>query len=55
VKVTCDTADVPTEIDGDPGPALPVEIRVIPQAVRVMVPQGAKPAGIRKQILRALR
>jgi len=54
-KISCDTADMPTEIDGDPGPALPVEIKVIPQAVRVIVPQGAKPAGIRKQILRALR
>ena len=28
---------------------------VIPKAVRVMVPEGAKPAGIRAQILRALR
>ncbi|MGA2679352.1 MAG: diacylglycerol kinase family protein [Sedimentisphaerales bacterium] len=44
-----------TEIDGDPGPAVPVQITIIPKAVRVMVPEGAKPAGIRAQILRALR
>jgi diacylglycerol kinase (ATP) len=46
---------LPTEVDGDPGPAVPVEITVIPKAVRVMVPEGAKPAGIRAQILRALK
>ncbi len=44
-----------TEIDGDPGPAVPVQITIIPKAVRVMVPEGAKPAGIRAQILRALK
>jgi diacylglycerol kinase family enzyme len=44
-----------TEIDGDPGPAVPVRITIIPKAVRVMVPEGAKPAGIRAQILRALK
>jgi len=44
-----------TEIDGNPGPAVPVQITIIPKAVRVMVPEGAKPAGIRAQILRALR
>jgi diacylglycerol kinase (ATP) len=43
-----------TEIDGDPGPALPVQINVIPQAVNVIVPVGAKPAGIRTRIKRAL-
>jgi diacylglycerol kinase family enzyme len=46
---------LPTEVDGDPGPAMPVKITVIPKAVRLMVPEGAKPAGIRAQILRALR
>jgi len=44
-----------TEVDGDPGPAVPVRITIIPKAVRVMVPEGAKPAGIRAQILRALK
>ncbi|MBN2020324.1 MAG: diacylglycerol kinase family lipid kinase [Sedimentisphaerales bacterium] len=55
IMVTCDNPDLPTEIDGDPGPSVPVEINVIPKAVRVMVLEGAKPAGIRAQIFRALR
>jgi hypothetical protein len=33
---------------------LPVRIEVIPQAVNVMVPEGAKPAGIRTRIIRAI-
>jgi len=55
ITVTSDNPDLSTEIDGDPGPAVPVKINVIPKAVRLMVPEGAKPAGIRAQILRALR
>ncbi len=55
ITVTSDNTDLPTEIDGDPGPAVPVKITIIPSAVRLMVPEGAKPAGIRAQILRALR
>jgi len=55
VTVTSDNTDLPTEIDGDPGPAVPVHIKILPAAVRVMVPQDAKPAGIRTQIFRALR
>jgi len=52
--VSSETAHIETEIDGDPGPDLPMEITVIPQAVNVMVPEGAKPAGIRTRIIRAL-
>lgn len=48
-------SSIDTEIDGDPGPALPVRIKVIPQAVNCIVPEGAKPAGIRTKIIRALR
>jgi diacylglycerol kinase (ATP) len=55
ILVNSTNAKLPTEVDGDPGPAVPVEITVIPKAVRVMVPEGAKPAGIRAQILRALK
>ena len=54
VLVSSTTEGIETEIDGDPGPDLPVEIKVIPQAVKVIVPQGAKPAGIRTRIIRAL-
>lgn len=55
IVVSSQSLDIVTEIDGDPGPALPVRIKVIPQAVNVMVPEGAKPAGMRTRILRALR
>jgi YegS/Rv2252/BmrU family lipid kinase len=55
ITVSSDSAGVKTEIDGDPGPAPPVEIEVIPHAVNCVVPEGAKPAGIRTKIIRALR
>jgi YegS/Rv2252/BmrU family lipid kinase len=54
ISVSSKTDYIATEIDGDPGPALPVQIEVIPQAVKVMVPEGAKPAGIRTRIIRAI-
>ena len=54
ISVSSDATNIETEIDGDPGPALPIQIKVIPQAVNVMVPEGAKPAGIRTRIVRAL-
>jgi YegS/Rv2252/BmrU family lipid kinase len=54
ISVSSQTTNIETEIDGDPGPALPIQIKVIPQAVNVIVPEGARPAGIRKRIIRAL-
>ena len=54
IAVSSQIRDIQTEIDGDPGPALPIQIKVIPQAVNVMVPEGAKPAGIRTRIIRAI-
>jgi len=54
ITVSSDFSGIETEIDGDPGPALPVEIKVIPQAVNCLVPEGAKPAGIRTRFIRAL-
>ena len=54
ILVSSETDSVMTEIDGDPGPALPVQIKVIPQAVNCIVPEGAKPAGIRTRIIRAI-
>jgi diacylglycerol kinase (ATP) len=54
ISVSSNSNRIKTEIDGDPGPALPVQINVIPQAVNVMVPVGAKPAGIRTRIRRAI-
>jgi len=54
INVTSDVDRISTEIDGDPGPALPVRINVIPHAVSCIVPEGAKPAGIRTRIIRAI-
>jgi len=54
ITVSSEVSDIETEIDGDPGPGLPIQIKVIPQAINVMVPEGAKPAGIRTRIVRAL-
>lgn len=55
VKVSSDSNSVLSEIDGDPGPQLPVEINIIPHAVNVIVPEGVKPAGIRTRLIRMLR
>jgi len=55
-KVTVSAAnhEMKSQLDGDPGPALPVSIRVIPQAVKCLLPKNAKPAGIRTRIIRAI-
>ena len=54
INVSSNINTIRTEIDGDPGPALPVKINVIPHAVNCIVPEGAKPAGIRTRIIRAI-
>jgi diacylglycerol kinase (ATP) len=54
ITVSSEIGGIKTEIDGDPGPDLPVQIKVIPQAVNCIVPEGAKPAGIRARIIRAI-
>ena len=54
ITVCSRSHNIETEIDGDPGPELPVHIEVIPQAVNCLVPKGAKPAGIRTRIIRAI-
>jgi diacylglycerol kinase (ATP) len=55
ISVTSDSPRLMTEIDGDPGPVLPVHIEVIPQAVNVLVPEHRGPAGIRTRIVRAIK
>ncbi len=52
IHISSDHPDLRTEIDGDPGPDLPLEINVIPEAVKVITPAGAKPAGIRTRLKR---
>jgi len=54
INISSEYSDIFTQIDGDPGPPLPAHITVIPGAVNVMIPKGAKPAGIKTRILRAL-
>lgn len=54
IRISSPSKKIETEIDGDPGPALPIEISVIPHAVNLLVPKGAKPAGIRTRIIRAI-
>jgi len=54
ITVSSLASGIYTEIDGDPGPSLPVNIKILPHAINVMVPAGAKPAGIRTRILRAI-
>ncbi|MHC4781731.1 MAG: diacylglycerol/lipid kinase family protein [Planctomycetota bacterium] len=54
IQVTSADDTVFCQIDGDPGPKLPANIKVIPQAIRVLVPPGAKPAGLRTRLKRML-
>jgi len=54
IRVSSDSDEIATEIDGDPGPPLPVLIEVVPHAVNVVVPKGARPAGLRTRIIRAV-
>lgn len=55
ITVSSPAPTIHTEMDGDPGPSLPVHIEVLPGAVQCLVPPGAKPAGIRTRIARSLR
>jgi YegS/Rv2252/BmrU family lipid kinase len=55
ITVSSASPTVKAEIDGDPGPSLPIQIDVVPGAVQCVVPPDAKPAGIRTRILRSLR
>jgi diacylglycerol kinase (ATP) len=44
-------APVKVEIDGDPGPTLPIHVAVVPHAVQCLVPAGAKPGGLRRRVV----
>jgi len=54
IRIESSSPNIPTELDGDPGPDLPVDISIIPHAIEVLVPPGAKPAGIRTRIRRMI-
>jgi diacylglycerol kinase (ATP) len=44
-----------TELDGDPGPKLPLEVTIIPQAVKIFVPPKGKPVGMRRRMFRIFK
>ncbi len=52
VVVTSESPNIQTEIDGDPGPELPIEIKVMPGAINIVRPRESVPAGIRRRLLR---
>ncbi len=54
IQVTPVDSTVFCQVDGDPGPQLPANIKVIPQAIQVLVPPGAKPAGLRTRLKRII-
>ncbi|MEN6307293.1 MAG: diacylglycerol kinase family protein [Anaerohalosphaeraceae bacterium] len=54
IRIESSVNHIPTELDGDPGPSLPLDISIIPAAIQVLVPPGAKPAGIRTRIRRMI-
>ncbi len=54
ISVTSESDAIKSEIDGDPGPSLPAEINVLPSAVKVMMQENAKPAGMRTKLIRAI-
>ncbi|MBN2136958.1 MAG: NAD(+)/NADH kinase [Sedimentisphaerales bacterium] len=54
IHITSEHNDIFTQIDGDPGPPLPAHLTVIPHALNIMVPEGAKPAGIKTRIARLM-
>lgn len=51
IKIYSDSP-LKTELDGDPGPELPLEVTIIPQAVKILVPPLGKPVGMRRRIFR---
>ena len=55
IVVSSRSSDVLSQVDGDPGPALPAEIEMLSGAVNVMVPEKGHPAGIRSRIRRLFR
>jgi len=53
--IGADSPKVVCEVDGDPGPALPAQIGIVPGALQVMVPEKGRPAGLRRSLFRAIR
>jgi diacylglycerol kinase (ATP) len=54
IELTSRTEKTDCQIDGDPGPELPMNIEIIAKAVNVLVPPNAKPAGMRTRLIRMI-
>jgi YegS/Rv2252/BmrU family lipid kinase len=52
ISISGDESEVKSELDGDPGPILPVDISIEPSAVKVLVPPDSRPLGMRTRIWR---
>lgn len=39
VRVSSDHSEIPVQLDGDPGPALPIEIEIMPAAAKILIPE----------------
>jgi diacylglycerol kinase (ATP) len=51
IKVSSEN-NIYCQLDGDPGPSLPIDISVIPQAVKLVIPKDKSPAGLRTRFVR---
>jgi diacylglycerol kinase family enzyme len=39
VRVSSDHSDIPVQLDGDPGPVLPIDIEIMPAAAKILIPE----------------
>ena len=47
ITITANHSDVPVQLDGDPGPNLPLDIKVVPAAARLLAPPDKGQPGYR--------
>ena len=50
VRVSSRQADLPVQLDGDPGGTLPVEIKIVPGAARILTPLAQDAGSHRRQL-----
>lgn len=55
VKISVVNGSPVSEFDGDPGPDLPLDINILPSAIKIMAPKNGKPAGLRTRLIRMFR
>lgn len=54
IRIDSDPIPIYSQIDGDAGPLLPADIKIIEKAIKVLVPPNSKPAGIRTRLRRMI-